>query len=367
MRLILSPIPEVCTVSYMDMFLYFKTFPEELTSVMMDDFVYNYSFIHRFFVVLNKLHSGCSIQVNSFLQEYTYKKLLECGLDLSIITTTKNVGKYFSGNCYESLYKRLKKEKYQINLVSDFDTIVNSKITVVEMVNVALFLKKLEVTDMGGLSNLIKAASEDLRKKDKSITSESELTEVMKSMGLDLDTGESFMNSPVTPVPDEELVIKEESEVCDSKKSENVKDENDICYKIDGDKMAILIPEDTPIETVIVDGVRFKRLLTAVPDINTKVLQIFPVLNNILEEIVRVPIFLKKSNANTSKTSSAKKTKKVDDLIDSDVTDLEQLKQRKQDLDEKIAEARKDGDENLVTELRKQRRKIRNSINKILV
>lgn len=233
---------------------------------------------------------------------------------------------------------------------------------------------KKEVTKDMGLSDIIKAASSDLR--SKSSKSEGELTKAMKEMGLDLETGETFMNPPSENKVSKSVSksskktkdqvdgdsVEETSSLASLTQKSDCEDveENDICYKISNGRMAILIPVDTPLETVELNGINFNQIVTNVPDVTDTHLQVLRVIGTFesktsAQNIMRVPIFLDKSDDLTSQ----------DD--DTPITpELEILREKKHELDLAIATARKNGDSALVNELRKQRRKTRTAINNLI-
>lgn len=370
MKMLLSPVSEKCSAAYIDLMKQIRTLPENLESRLMNDLVYDQIFVYKFLKLLNDVYSEDFVfQINSFVQDYTLRKLLEIGIPLEVVCVNYDVEKYFSGDCYLGLYKRLKKEKFPVTLSEDCTSFeFSSQVNIDEILYILLFLER-EVKDME-LSELIKSASEDLRKKSNVTKSDGELTRAMRDMGLDLETGETFMNPPQQPKENTKSTTKKENKKVQKNMSklqtsvfkdtpnESSDDENDICYKVSDGKFVVLIPEDTPIEVVELNGVKFKRILTDLPDLNTDELQVKRVLNtqeNKHPQIVRVPIFLKKSESVTNSSS--------DDF--DGCLELEELRARKQELDSEIARARKDDDVALVNELRKQRRKVRNTINKL--
>lgn len=370
MKMLLSPVSEKCSASYIDLMKQIRTLPENLESRLMNDLVYDQIFVYKFLKLLNAVYPEDFVfQINSFVQDYTLRKLLEIGIPLEIVCVNYDVEKYFSGDCYLGLYKRLKKEKFPVTLSEDCSSFeFSSQVNIEEILYILFFLER-EVKDMG-LSELIKSASEDLRKKSNVTKSDGELTRAMRDMGLDLETGETFMNPPQQPKEDTKSTPKKENKKVQKNKqkpqtstskdttNESSEDENDICYKVSDGKFVVLIPEDTPIEVVELNGVKFKRILTDLPDLNTDELQVKRVLNtqeNKQSQIARVPIFLKKSEPTTNSSS--------EDF--GEYPELEELRAKKQELDSEIARARKDGDIALVNELRKQRRKVRNTINKL--
>lgn len=370
MKMLLSPVSEKCSASYIDLMKQIRTLPENLESQLMNDLVYDQIFVYKFLKLLNAVYPEDFVfQINSFVQDYTLRKLLEIGIPLEIVCVNYDVEKYFSGDCYLGLYKRLKKEKFPVTLSEDCSSFeFSSQVSIEEILYILFFLER-EVKDMG-LSELIKSASEDLRKKSNITKSDGELTRAMRDMGLDLETGETFMNPPQQPKENAKSTPKKENKKVQKSKqkpqtstskdttNESPEDENDICYKVSDGKFVVLIPEDTPIEVVELNGIKFKRILTDLPDLNTDELQVKRVLNtqeNKQSQIARVPIFLKKSEPTTNSSS--------EDF--GEYSELEELRAKKQELDSEIARARKDGDIALVNELRKQRRKVRNTINKL--
>lgn len=372
MKLLLSPVPEKCSVSYIELMKSFKSFPDKLESLLMDDLVYNQIFVCNFFKVLNVIYpNDFVVQINSFVQEYTLKKLLESGIPLEVVCIDSDVEKYYSGDCYLGLYKRLKKEKLPVSLSNEHSSLEYMSGVELDEITYILLQLEREVEKNMGLSDLIKAASDDLRSKSTVSKSDGELTRAMRGMGLDLDTGESFMNPPqqseTKQTPEKPKKAKKIQKKVDKPQTaiqtEDVDEteENDICYKVVGNKIAILIPEDTPMDTVELNGMRFRRILTELPDLKTSELQVKRVLNDVEDEqkiqkpqIVRVPIFLSKTEIDEDSAEPADESEQ-----------LSELRLKKQELDSAIADARKSGDTDLVNELRKQRRKVRNMINKL--
>lgn len=371
MRLVLSPKSESCSVSYLQLLKTFKDYEDkQLSEKLMNDFVYDQIFVLKFFKLLNYLYpEDFTIQINTFVQEYTLKKLLEWGIPLTIVKLNHDVEKYYSGDCFIGLYKRLKKEKLPVEVYEEPYEIECANYNLDEICYIALYLER-EVKNVG-LSDVIKAASDNLRKSSSEpIVADGELSRAMKEMGLDLETGESFMNRPEpldTPKSTVQPTKKEKPKKAESKPTKKVEsvqdtndsDENDICYKISDGKIAILIPVDTPLDTVELNGVKFQRLVTAIPDVNSSKLQVMKVLPEVSAEeqpsIIRKPIFLKKEEQSSVKPQVSYEYSE----------DLDEWKKKKQELDEAIAEARKSGGDTLVNELRKQRRKVRGIINKL--
>lgn len=382
MKILLSPKDELCSVSYMDILKEIKKYPFQLQSKLMNELVYNQNFVYKFLRILDLIFPKNTVFLaNSFIQEYTFQKLMESNINLEIRSYEEDTEKYFSGTYYKNLFKRLKKAKYPVTM-NDFDEkdIVNVDVT--KVMWILLKFTQEELKDMG-LSDVIKAATKDLRDKSVDVeesTMDGELTKAMKQLGLDLTTGKSFMNTPQSQgfsqnkQNNDIKVTKKKSANINEKVSNMTEkntlnsfdDENDLCYKVSDGRVAILIPVDTPVETVEIDGMQFMKFVTDVPDLNTDSLQIKKIYSEVLnepikhdEDFIRVPIFLSNSDENFSE-SEDKSTENVENCFE-----IESLRTKKQELDKEIAAARKSGDTDLVNELRKQRRKIRNTINKL--
>lgn len=376
MKILLSPKDELCSVSYMDILKEIKKYPFQLQSKLMNELVYNQNFVYKFIRILDLMFpKNIVFLANSFIQEYTFQKLMESNINLEIRSYEEDTEKYFSGTYYKNLFKRLKKAKYPVTMNNfDEEDIVN--VDVNKVMWILLKFAQEELKDMG-LSDVIKAATKDLRDKSVDVeesTTDGELTKAMKQLGLDLTTGKSFMNTPQSQgISQNNKVTKKKSADTNEKVSKMTEkntldssdDENDLCYKVSDGRVAILIPVDTPVETVEIDGMQFMKFVTDVPDLDTDSLQIKKIYSEVLNEpikhnkdVIRVPIFLSNHDENSSE-SEDKSTENVESF------EIESLRIKKQELDKEIAAARKSGDADLVNELRRQRRKIRNTINKL--
>lgn len=377
MKILLSPKDELCSVSYMDILKEIKKYPFQLQSKLMNELVYNQNFVYKFIRILDLMFpKNIVFLANSFIQEYTFQKLMESNINLEIRSYEEDTEKYFSGTYYKNLFKRLKKAKYPVTMNNfDEEDIVN--VDVNKVMWILLKFTQEELKDMG-LSDVIKAATKDLRDKSVDVeesTTDGELTKAMKQLGLDLTTGKSFMNAPQSQgISQNNKVTKKKSantnekvpKITEENTLNSSDDENDLCYKVSDGRVAILIPVDTPVETVEIDGMQFMKFVTDVPDLDTDSLQIKKIYSEVLNEpikhnkdVIRVPIFLSNHDENSSE-SEDKSTENVENCFE-----IESLRIKKQELDKEIAAARKSGDADLVNELRRQRRKIRNTINKL--
>ena len=147
---------------------------------------------------------------------------------------------------------------------------------------------------------------------------------------------------------------------------------DEICCKISGNQLVLMIPKGAEFVKVEVAGTEFDTLTVEMPDVKSTKLQILSILGSQPVEnpkqetkIERVPIFLDHNDEDKKPNKSDKKPKNKPECEVSG--NLEDLKRRKSELDSAIKQARTNGDDELVDDLRKQRRKIRNEINKLEV
>ena len=161
---------------------------------------------------------------------------------------------------------------------------------------------------------------------------------------------EPFMNPPVEePLQEEESTEENLSVFC----------------KIKDGKMVLFFPKDYPFEVTNFGDLALNTLTFEMPDCDNHKLQelsiILPAQKAPAEEVIRKPIILPKEDKKPEKAE--KRTARKVELSDDE--DMNALLQEKADLDEQIREARHNGDEELVNQLRKERRIVRGKINKL--
>lgn len=134
-----------------------------------------------------------------------------------------------------------------------------------------------------------------------------------------------------------------------------------IFMKIEGNRMVLLIPEGLTLDKRVIGGTTYNTVAVKVPDFGGKLYEM-PLLNTdesksvrvetktISKAIKRIPIISEPED-------------KSDDTDDDYIKDLMKEKAR---LDSEIKAARASNDEDLVNDLRKQRRLVRNKINKAM-
>ena len=202
-----------------------------------------------------------------------------------------------------------------------------------------------------------------IRKDSATMTIEESIEKAMKELGLTLpeETEVSPVSASTASNPKKKEKIKK-SEVVTSKKevgnSPKVQqDLQSIFVKFSEDSMAVLIPEDLSLTKQVIGGINFNVATVGIPDFTDKNLQ----------ELHCQPVSVndKTEPQIENKTQNVTKTKRVEKNPVATSEDLESLKQVKAELDQKIKEARQQGDTEEVNALRKQRRAIRAKINKL--
>lgn len=164
----------------------------------------------------------------------------------------------------------------------------------------------------------------------------------------DAEVDEKTGDSEDLEKPDIQPVNKPDNKVERVQPADETNDEaSSLFVKVDGDSMAILIPKNLSLKSKSIAGIDFMVATVKVPDLGLKNLQELTIVDrctndNSVKEIVRKPILLEK-----------------------DSQGLQELISMKKELDEEIKISREQGDEEKVSELRKQRRAIRNKINAI--
>lgn len=127
-----------------------------------------------------------------------------------------------------------------------------------------------------------------------------------------------------------------------------------IFMKISGNHMVLLIPEGLELDKQVIGGNTYNTVAVQVPDFGGKLYEM-PLINvahtvTKSNTVVRVPIIMSKTEPSQSSNDEY----------------LENLLKEKSKLDAEIKAARASHDDNLVNDLRKQRRSIRARINHIV-
>lgn len=124
-----------------------------------------------------------------------------------------------------------------------------------------------------------------------------------------------------------------------------------VYLKMKDGTMALFIPSELQLPAQVIDGVEYQTLVFTAPDLGNLGLQELKIQNKVLSAVQRksIPSPLVISNSPSTGNEG----------------DLQQLVSQKVHLDQSIKEARAAGDEELVSELRKQRRSVRRQINAI--
>jgi len=214
-------------------------------------------------------------------------------------------------------------------------------------------------------------------------TMEEKIRKAMAELGLDPDGGDT--NDKPTKVtvktkqlesPKKESVSKPTQAVAPNKKvdvsekpkrtavvtetEKKVETQSDvqvtqsIFMKISGNHMVLLIPEGLELDKQVIGGNTYNTVAVQVPDFGGKLYEM-PLINAAhpvpkSNTVVRVPIIMSKTEPSQSSNDEY----------------LENLLKEKSRLDAEIKAARASHDDNLVNDLRKQRRSIRARINHIV-
>ena len=124
-----------------------------------------------------------------------------------------------------------------------------------------------------------------------------------------------------------------------------------VYLKMKDGTMALFIPSELQLPAQVIDGVEYHTLVFTAPDLGNLGLQELKIQNKVSLAIQRKSIPKSVVVSNSPSTGNE--------------GDLQQLVSQKVHLDQSIKEARAAGDEELVSELRKQRRSVRRQINAI--
>jgi hypothetical protein len=212
-------------------------------------------------------------------------------------------------------------------------------------------------------------------------TMEEKIRKAMAELGLDPDGGdtndkptkvtvktkqlestkkESVSKPTQAVVPNKKADVSEKPKraaVVTEKKVETQTDvqvPQSIFMKISGNHMVLLIPEGLELDKQVIGGNTYNTVAVQVPDFGGKLYEM-PLINTAhtvskSNTVVRVPIIMPKTEPSQSSNDEY----------------LENLLKEKSRLDAEIKAARASHDDNLVNDLRKQRRSIRARINHIV-
>lgn len=322
---------------------------------VMNTLIYNQEFLSKY---IKCIAYGCDIQCNSFVQEPTL-------LDIASIPDISEVyfyddgtviDNYNSSSMYNYLYSYLKKNDCKKINMSDIAVNTKNLISLNDAVYLALYMWRND--KMGELTDAIKKALSTIEPAPEKSDTVDSIKQKMANIGMPVsgfnkveepEVEKDFpMNPPVETKPVEEPETVE-------KTSED--DEDEICCKVQDGNFVFMIPVGTKMNRVDIGGNEFDTLVVTTPDMTKSGLQILRVIKEEHKpEIVRVPITLDKTE---------KKEKVHEPSVQFD-RDIDSLRNRKAELDSIIKEARQNGDSAEVERLRKERRKVRNEINKMV-
>lgn len=156
--------------------------------------------------------------------------------------------------------------------------------------------------------------------------------------------------------------VQEQLPLAEETDSEDEGDEDTLFVKITDTSMALLIPEGMALEEQVIAGMRFRVATVKLPDWDSRSLQPLEIRGEASPSPSPKPI-VKKSTPPVSKPKPA--PSKPAKSAPAPSGDVEELKAQKAELDAAIKQARAAGDEELVNQLRKQRRATRAQINKL--
>jgi len=234
-----------------------------------------------------------------------------------------------------------------------------------------------------------------IRKEDNTMTMEESIRKAMAELGMDVEEPDTDSNpeekpqkqsktaekksKQVKPQPkpkeqpkDEEEQFmnepeEEEQEVSEQPENEEEGDKIDAVFvKITGNTMALMVPEGLKFEQQEVGGIVFNVATVGVPDLNNKKLQELTLIVGNADNpkvIKRVPIITQPEKKEQPKPTAKKTKQPVKVMVESD--DMKDLQEEKSRLDAEIKKYRAEGDIDTVNELRKQRRAVRNKINRL--
>lgn len=353
---------------------------------IINDLVYNQKFMSTWLNIMNKMFPDLQFYGNSFIQT---DALMEFSGEIYVVADDSYISKYHTGNQYIAVYNRLKKEKMR-NIHLNVGIESESEVDYNNVLCTILILWR--ETHMGEITDAITAAIKSIQNGSNEPVDKDEVKQAMADIGMPVD-GYKKTEQPAekkapakkaakpvkrTPIQSEETKNEPEDEGFMNPPEENNLNElpTEICCKINDGRLVLMIPHGAKLNHVEVAGMKFDTLTVDVPDIDSAKLQLLNIYSQVenartqqIDKIVRVPIIFtdeerKQWNAEIN-TRTDKKT--VAYINQNDSTELSELKQQKAELDEKIKEARAAGDDESVKSFRKQRRKLREEINKLEV
>lgn len=219
-------------------------------------------------------------------------------------------------------------------------------------------------------------------KEDTTMTLEDSIKNAMRELGMEVDGDEPQEQVVEQPKPEPKKPPKKQPKAAEKPKKEVAEDfinppeeapktdnpdtqedeeEADAIFvKISDGKMAVLLPAGLQMEKQVISGMEFNVATVELPDLKSTKLQELTIVSQKQSEpkkaVKRVPI-----------VSKEEKPKKVEKPIKTVVVsgDKGDLVAEKARLDAEIKKYRQLGDIDTVNELRKQRRAVRNKINKL--
>lgn len=231
----------------------------------------------------------------------------------------------------------------------------------------------------------------DVRKGDNTMTMEESIKNAMRELGMDVDgdkpeqpvkktepkvepkvekkqpvqkpakqpekkVAEDFINPPETSPKTDKFGQQDDTED---------EDIASIFVKVSGDQMAVLLPVGLQMKKQTISGIEFNVATVSLPDLKSTKLQELPMVEETeqpVKPVKREPIVTDKEKSITQKVAE-KVGKPMKTIVTSgDSGDLAAEKSR---LDAEIKKYRQLGDIETVNELRKQRRAVRNKINRL--
>lgn len=366
MIITLSPFKSSGNTSLLDLMLSFKSLENQVETELMNSMVYDQEFVIYWVKLMNKLHPNFCLVGNSFLQQSTLERLINSGIiELYICSddsSEENLEKYKTGRMYQGMYNQLKKVcKNGVYLNEEPDGyIINNVITTEDLLKITLILWR--ETHMGEITDAIAKALSGVN----SEVSQDEVKQAMANLGMPVENytkQESKKSTPASDVSSTKKLDIKKDYINPPEPDEDDAGDDEICCKISGNNLVLMFPKGTEFKTVSVNGIDFDTLTVSLPDVSSTQLQVLSVVKE--KSIVRVPIILNKKTTEKPKTTKTKSPATKPVQSSGDNIDVEKLRQKKAELDVAIKEARVNDDAGLIEDLRKQRRKIRNEINKL--
>jgi hypothetical protein len=348
---------------------------------IINDLVYNQKFMSIWLNIVNKMFPDLQFYGNSFIQT---DALMEFSGEIYVVADDSYISKYHTGNQYLAVYNRLKKEKMR-NIHLNVGIESESEVDYNNVLCTILILWR--ETHMGEITDAITAAIKSIQNGSNESVDKDEVKQAMADIGMPVDgyekaeqPAEKKAAKPVkrTPIQSEETKKEPKDEGFMNPPEENDSDElpTEICCKINDGRLVLMIPHGARLNSVEVADMKFDTLTVDVPDTDSTKLQLLSIYGQVedartqqIDKIVRVPIiFTDEERKQWNAEINTKTDKKpVAHINSEDSAELSELKQQKAELDEKIKEARAAGDDESVKSFRKQRRKLREEINKLEV